>query len=147
MAGFRAGFVSHARQVRRLHKQFAVAAVRASALVVQNQAKRNVRGGFTTGAFVTGNLMNNISHQVLSATGTAPSARVGTVVAYGAFWELGHFNPFMRRFARKQWLVPAFATTGAAQQAAVVIAIKRIAKKSALAKLLGRSVLAGVRVQ
>lgn len=94
----------------------------AAAVVVENQAKRNVRGGFKSGEFVTGNIMNKITHQV---DRKRMVAEVGTTVDYGAFWELGHHNTFTRKYEREEWLKPAMTKTTREQQRAAERAAQR----------------------
>lgn len=97
-------------------------ALLAAATVVQNRAKRNVRGGFKSGDFVTGNLMNKIAIHVNTKHMVA---HIGTTVDYGAFWELGHHNVFTRKYEREEWLRPALEKTKAEQQRAAVLAAAR----------------------
>lgn len=136
-------FQSNLRQVIKIHKEFGVAMVRGAALVVQNQAKLNVRGGFKSGAFVTGRLMNSIAHEVVA--GLNPRARVGTTVDYGAWWELGHFNIFTGNYEREEWLAPAFRTTTVAQKTAAVAAIKAVQSRGGLRSIVGTSLLSTIR--
>lgn len=106
------------------HKRAMRNALTAAATVVQNRAKRNVRGGFKSGDFVTGNLMNKIAIRV-SVTDAVAEAVIGTTVDYGAFWELGHHNAYTRKYEREEWLRPALEKTVGKQHAAAVLAIKR----------------------
>ncbi len=110
----RVPFASFLTVTLKAHLEIGEAAVRGAAIAVQNQAKLNVRGGFRSGAFVTGRLFTDITHEVIP--GLSPSARVGTTLDYGAFWELGHMNIFTRKFEREPWLVPAFRSTLVEQQ-------------------------------
>ncbi len=106
----RISFGSRLAATRAVHVKVAKAALEGAALAVRNQAKRNVRGGFKSGAFVTGRLFNDISH-VITGSGDEMEAQVGTVIDYAAFWELGHHNVFTRQYERVQWLKPAFRQT------------------------------------
>ena len=106
----RISFGSRLAATRAVHVKMGRAALEGAALAVRNQAKRNVRGGFKSGLFVTGRLFNDISH-VLTGSGDKMEAQVGTVIDYGAFWELGHHNAYTRKYERVQWLKPAFAST------------------------------------
>lgn len=129
-------FRSHLGRAIRFHVRVGRAALHGAAVVVRNQAKRNVRGGFTSGNFVTGNLMNKISHEI-RGDGPRMMAVVGTTVKYGAYWELGHFNRFVgggvfsgkgtRRYMRVEWLKPAMTKTVAEQQRAARAAAKSAA--------------------
>ena len=106
-------FRSNLSGVIRFHERVAHNALTAAAIVVRNQAKRNVRGGFKSGDFVTGNLMNKIEYRVSVAEKTA---EIGTEVDYGAYWELGHHNTFTGKYERHEWLRPALEKTVAEQQ-------------------------------
>lgn len=117
-------FKSNLGDAQRWHQRAARNALTAAATVVQNQAKRNVRGGFKSGQFVTGNLMNKIAIRV-SVTDTVAEAVIGTTVDYGAFWELGHHNTFTGKYEREEWLRPALEKTMKKQQAAAVLAVAR----------------------
>lgn len=131
-------WASYYREVQRLHKRFAIVALRAAAITVRNEAKRNVRGGFSSGKYVTGRLFNSIEYVI---DYSMFEAKVGTVVNYGAFWELGHWNPFVRKYLRYRWLAPAFVQTTREQQKNVVTAIRREASQSTLAGALGAALI------
>lgn len=100
----------------RFHEKVAENALTAAAIVVRNEAKRRVRGGFKSGRFVTGNLINKIEFEVVDFE----RAEIGTTVDYGAFWELGHHNRWTRRYEREEWLRPSLERTVAKQRAAAV---------------------------
>lgn len=119
-------FVSNKRKMIKLHEKISKEMLRAAAIVVQNQAKRNVRGGFKSGDFVTGELMRSITHRL---EWDARRAVVGTTKKYGAFWELGHHNAFTRKYEREPWLGPALRRTKDKQQKAANKAAKKAAKK------------------
>lgn len=104
------GFFSNLGPMLRAHEAIGRAAVGGAAQAVVNQAKKNLRGGFKSGDFVTGRLQNSVD-RVISKRGLTPHAQVGTVVTYGAFWEFGHHNVFTRKYERKEWLRPAFVET------------------------------------
>lgn len=113
-------FVTHLPRVIRFHNRAARNMLLAAATVVQNQAKRNVRGGFKSGDFVTGTLINKIDVEVED-----DHAEIGTEVDYGAFWEVGHNNIFTRKYEREEWLRPAMEKTKKEQQKAAVKAARR----------------------
>lgn len=114
MANF-ARFISLFSVAKAAQNAVARAALEGSAIAVWNEAKRNVRSGFRSGQFVTGNLFNQIFWTIVGQ-GEQMEAQVGTTVDYGAFWELGHHNIFTRQFEREPWLVPAFRDTEREQQ-------------------------------
>jgi len=65
-----------------------------------NEEKRELAGGYTSGDFVTGNVLNSVTVVPAQRVGAAWEARVGTNVMYALFWEIGHLNLFTRRFER-----------------------------------------------
>ena len=56
-----------------------------------------LRGGYTSGKFVTGNLLNSIQATDPYFESGAWHISVYTDVDYAAFWEEGHENRFTRR--------------------------------------------------
>lgn len=123
-------FRSRLRHAISFHHKVAENALTAAAVVVVNRAKRNVRGGFKSGDFVTGNLMNKITHVVYPAgLGRGMRAEVGTNVDYGAYWELGHRNRFTRKYERKEWLRPAMKSTRSQQADAAERAARATARR------------------
>jgi hypothetical protein len=79
----------------------------AAAYVVSNQVKRNLRGGYVSGAFVTGNVMNSVTIGQVYQEGSGWAIRVGSNVLYALFYEIGHFNIFRRKFTRVEKWRPA----------------------------------------
>lgn len=74
------------------------AGVNAGAQHYANEVKRGLAGGYTSGRFVTGNVMNSV--RVLAPAvrdGDEVRAIVGSDVLYALFWELGHVNIFVRQ--------------------------------------------------
>ena len=119
-------FVSRLGPTIALHKSIGVNAVIAAALVVQNEAKKNARGGFKSGKFVTTG-WNLITHVVLP--GRNPRAQIGSTLDHFAFWELGHHNTWTRKYERHEWLRPAMDDTKAQQNKAADIAARATAKR------------------
>ena len=56
-----------------------------------------LRGGYTSGAFVTGNLLNSIQATDPYTDRGTRAISVYTDVNYALFWEEGHDNRFTRR--------------------------------------------------
>jgi hypothetical protein len=56
-----------------------------------------LRGGYTSGAFVTGNLLNSIQATDPYTHEGVRAISVYTDVDYALFWEEGHENRFTRR--------------------------------------------------
>lgn len=121
-------FLSLFFTVQSAQRAIARAALEGAAIAVVNEAKRNVRGGFRSGRFVTGNLFNQIFWTVVE-TGDRLEAQIGTPVDYGAFWAFGHHNIFTRRFERDPWLQDAFRDTTAEQRENAEIFAANAAKK------------------
>jgi hypothetical protein len=89
----------------------------AAAQVVINDEKRRLRGGFTSGLFVTGNILNSVTRTEPTDENGVRVIRVGTDVEYAPFWELGHVNAWSRKFERVEtWVLALFST--ASEQAA-----------------------------
>jgi hypothetical protein len=62
--------------------------------------------GYTSGAFVTGNLLNSIfSTEPYTANGTRHIS-VYTDVPYALYWEMGHINAFTRKYEREERWYP-----------------------------------------
>lgn len=98
----------------------------AAAYVVYNEVKSRLRGGYTSGAFVTGNVLNSVTIAPPILEGNAMVVRIGTNVDYALFWEVGHFNLFTRRFERVEIWVPAFLDTIEQQRQAFLVAFARV---------------------
>lgn len=96
----------------------------AAATVLINAVKRGLTGGYTSGDFVTGHVLNSV-------TRTEPdlgdgSIQVGTNVMYALYWELGHVNMYTRRFERVEIWYPALRDTAEAQRQAYARAHARV---------------------
>lgn len=79
----------------------------AAAYPVRNQVKRNLRGGYTSGDFVTGTSLNHVTIGQVFQDGTGWAIKVGTDLLYNIFYELGHYNIFRRKFTRVEKWRPA----------------------------------------
>ncbi len=90
----------------------------AAAAVVENEVKTGLRGGYTSGNFVTGHVLASVTHSEPSLGPSGAFILVGTDVMYALFWELGHMNLFTRKFERKEVWMPALLSTRAEQLAA-----------------------------
>jgi hypothetical protein len=90
------------------------AALFAAANVVRNEIKRGLRGGYTSGAFVTGNSLNKVVITEPVFTGWRGEISVASAQEnppYPLYWELGHYNIFTRKYERVEIWVPAFHRT------------------------------------
>lgn len=80
----------------------------AATQVLINAVKRGLRGGYTSGKFTTGNVINSVTRGELETDyDDVMTMRVGSNVPYALFWELGHHNTFTRKFERVPVWVPA----------------------------------------
>ena len=96
----------------------------AAAQVVQNAVKKGLRGGYTSGDFVTGNSINHVTRSAVQEDGGGAFIQVGTSVLYNLYWELGHHNAWTRRFERRPVWVPALIDTRTQQARAFAAQIK-----------------------
>ena len=90
----------------------------AQAHVYMNAVKRALRGGYTSGDFVTGNVLNSVTRTDPRWESSARAIRVGTNVMYALFWEIGHHNIFTRRYERVEIWYPELIRTAPAQRQA-----------------------------
>jgi hypothetical protein len=102
----------------------------AAAQVYVNEVKRGLRGGYTSGAFVTGESINRVTRgEPEQEAGGEWYIRVGTTLLFNLFWELGHHNIFTRHFEQKQVWGPVFEETQDAQREAYVKVMRRVLDK------------------
>jgi len=90
----------------------------AAAAVVENKVKDGLRGGYTSGRFVTGHVLASVNHSEPALDANGAYILVGTDVMYALFWEVGHMNLFTRRFERVEVWMPALFSTRGEQLAA-----------------------------
>lgn len=102
----------------------------AAAQVVVNAVKRGLRGGYTSGDFVTGNSINHVTKGPVEQDAAGAFIRVGTSLLYNLYWELGHHNLFSGRYERRPLWIPSLLDTRAAQGRAYAAQMK-----AALAKI------------
>lgn len=79
----------------------------AGAYVLSNAVKRALKGGYTSGDFVTGQSVNHVTIGQVYREGMGWAIKVGTDLLYNLFWELGHQNIYLRRFVRVEKWRPA----------------------------------------
>lgn len=101
----------------------------AAAYVLVNSVKRALRGGYKSGDFVTGNVINSVTRGTPFREGSGWSIRVGTNVKYALYWEIGHFNAWTRRYEREERWRPAFMDARREMVAAYSRTWKRHMKK------------------
>lgn len=80
----------------------------AAAYVLVNSVKRALRGGYTSGNFVTGNVINSVTRGQPFRDGMGWAIEAGTDLMYALFWEIGHHNLFTRKYERVEKWRPAF---------------------------------------
>jgi len=97
----------------------------AAAAVVENEVKRGLSGGYTSGDFVTGHVLSSVNHSEPIVDVSGAYILVGTDVMYALFWEIGHVNLFTRKFERVEIWMPALLSTRAEQLAAFQRAYQR----------------------
>jgi hypothetical protein len=79
----------------------------AAAQVVKNEVKRGLAGGYTSGNFVKGIVLNSVTAGDVEETALGFAIRIGTNLMYALFWELGHHNIFTRKYERVEIWQPA----------------------------------------
>lgn len=86
----------------------ATQALVAAAAVPANAVRIRLKGGYTSGNFVTGLSSASVTQSTPEDEGNAVTVRVGTNVKYAPFWEFGHFNIFTRKYERVEVWRPGF---------------------------------------
>lgn len=98
----------------------------AAAQVIINAVKRSLAGGYTSGAFVTGNVLSSVTKSDPRPTGDGEyQISIGTNVKYALFWELGHHNIFTRKYERVEVWLPAMLNN----LDAAMLAFQRVYKR------------------
>ena len=84
-----AEFTSRLPEFQARHEKAIDAALVAAALVVENQVKRGLTRGYTTGKHVTGRVRSSVTHSEPMTEDGMRVIRIGTNVEYALYWELG----------------------------------------------------------
>jgi hypothetical protein len=105
--------------------QATAAGLIAAAEVVIGRVKQALRGGYTSGAFVTGRVMASVNRNEPATDERGAYILVGTDVTYALFWEVGHHNLFTRKFERQERWMPAFLDSRNQQRDAFLAAFTR----------------------
>ena len=126
-----AEFISHLPRFKRNHARAVVAGLRAAAQVVVNEVRRNLRGGYTSGAFATGISLSAVRFSDVILEYGVPTIRIGSHLLYNLYWELGHMSIYTRKFERVEVWVPAFLDTRDQQARAFAAAYKRTMRQAA----------------
>lgn len=119
-------YTSNFAAVRARMEQARDAGLIAMAEVVKTEVKLGLRGGYTSGAFVTGHVWNSVTRTDPVDENGVRVIRVGSDVSYALYWELGHLNLFTKKFERKEVWVPALYRTAPAQAAAFARVFERV---------------------
>lgn len=105
------------QEFRRKYAQAVDAGLVASGYQYYNELKRRLAGGYTTGDYVTGNVLNSITVSPPFDRNGVRTVLIGTSQTdppYPAYWEFGHFNIFTGRFERvEHWRESMLAAEGA----------------------------------
>lgn len=122
-------FVSRIALANRFLNDLAYSTMKAVALFVEGQAKREARGGFKSGTFVTRG-WQSIRHEIVR-TGVAGQVRafVGSTEKHFMWWEMGHHNLFTRRYERNRWLTRAMTTGRTLRDQAALAAAQQVASR------------------
>jgi hypothetical protein len=111
-------YQSNLPQIKERFRAATSAGLLAAAAVVENKVKEDLRGGFTTGMFVTGASVAAVTHSEPEVGPDGAFVLVGTSLMYNLYWELGFRSIFSRKFERKEVWIPALFSTRDAQLAA-----------------------------
>jgi hypothetical protein len=111
-------YKSNLPQVESRMRAASFAGLEAAAAVYENAVKDELRGGYTSGDFVTGQSVSAVAHSEPEMDSDGAFILVGTSLLHNLYWELGHQNLFTRRFERVEKWVPTFYRTREQQLAA-----------------------------
>lgn len=117
-----AKWTSNLPRFREAHAASVDAALRGAGMVVTNAVKVALRGGYRSGAFVTGASIQAVQMSEPTTEEGVRVIRVGTHLMYNLFWELGHYSAWTRKYEREEKWRPAFEAT-ATQQSSTFAAI------------------------
>jgi hypothetical protein len=104
--------------IKSRHTQGVENGLLAAAAVLEAKVKEGLKGGYTSGRFVTGHVMASVNHSDPTVGPNGAYILVGTDVMYALFWEIGHQNRWTRKFERVEVWMPAFLDTRSEQMAA-----------------------------
>jgi hypothetical protein len=92
------------------HKRATDAALEAGANELVNGLKDmkplGLRGGYTSGDFVTGAVLNSIQATDPYTEAGTRHIKVYTDVPYALYWEMGHINAFTKKYEREERWYP-----------------------------------------
>lgn len=117
---------SNKRAVLASMKRADRAGLLAGGRVLLNGVKRGLRGGYTSGDFVTGRVLNSVRLSEPRASPDGGTISVYSDLLYALYWELGHLNLFTANYERVQVWVPAFRENRVAAKKAYVQAYRAL---------------------
>ena len=92
-----------------------------------NEVKKELRGGYTSGDFVTGKSVSSVTVVPAERHADGWEAKVGTDLLYNLFWELGHINLFTGKYERVEvWRPVLVRETRRIQERIWAVASQRI---------------------
>lgn len=94
------------------------AGLKAAAAVLEDEVKRDLKDGFTSGRFTSGESERSVDHSAPDANTQGRFILVGTDEIHNIFWELGGYNAYTRQFERQEVWMPAALRTQKQQLAA-----------------------------
>jgi hypothetical protein len=105
----------------------------AAAAEPANAIRLRLRGGYTSGAFVTGLSSASVTQSEPTVTSDGAHVRVGTNVKYAPYWEFGHHNAFTRKYERVEVWRPGFLDSVPAAERAFLEVFQRVMGDTATA--------------
>ncbi len=69
---------------------------------LKDEKPQGLTKGYTSGDFVTGNLLNSIQATDPYTEAGTRHIKVYTDVLYALYWEMGHLNAFTRKYERQE---------------------------------------------
>jgi hypothetical protein len=120
-----AQWISHLDEFRRRHERAVDAGLVAAAYVLTNAVKQQLRGGYTSGDFVTGRSVNAVTRSEPTIINGVRVIRVGTNLLYNLYWELGFTSAWDGKYHRVEKWRPAFVESQQEQSEAFGASYKR----------------------
>ena len=123
---------SNRAKVERTMDRANVRGLTAAAYIVSNAVKKELRGGYVSGDFVTGTSINRVTIGAIERAGKFEyRIRIGTNLLYNLYWEIGHYNIFLRRFVRvEKWRTAALGSVKEAREAYARVYVRTMKEAS-----------------
>lgn len=129
---------SNKAQVGRMLHEARVAGLTAAGMRIVRAVQDGLRGGYTSGAFVTGTNTSSVVMTEPQRLRGVWAVLIGTSIddpPYPVYWELGHLSIFSGRWERKEVWGPALRNNADKAQAAFVRVFRRTLDASRLAAI------------